>query len=273
MIGRSWIPVLAAGAILAALPAAVAAPAPAAVPAGAQAAIYPRPEEADKLAAGDPLEFLRLALGWCDQRVQEYTCQFHKQEKIEGTIHKPETMSMKFRARTFSVYLKWTGAVSDGQEAIYVEGRNDGKAAVHPSGLLGILFRRVNIDPTGKVALRHSRRPVTFAGMTNMLRLIIPQCERAKANGDLALTYEGIREHDGRPAYVFKRVLPQKHDYPCPVLIAYIDRQYLVCVRTDAYDWDGTLLSQYIYTDLKINPGLTDADFDPDNRDYGFRLF
>jgi outer membrane lipoprotein-sorting protein len=129
------------------------------------------------------------------------------------------------------------------------------------------------LDPTGKQALKHSRRPLTFAGMANMLRLVIPQCEKAKANGDLTLKYEGIRHVDGRPAYVFKRVLPQKNDYPCPVLIIYIDRQFLTCVRTDAYDWDGTLLSQYIYTDVQINPGLKDEDFSTDNREYNFRLF
>jgi hypothetical protein len=129
------------------------------------------------------------------------------------------------------------------------------------------------VEPTSKLALKHSRRPLTFAGMANMLRLVIPQCEKARANGDLTLTYEGLRDQNGRPTYVFKRVLPNKNDYPCPVLIIYIDQQFLICVRTDAYDWDGTLLSQYIYTDILINPGLKDEDFDVDNRDYNFRVF
>jgi hypothetical protein len=129
------------------------------------------------------------------------------------------------------------------------------------------------VDPAGKTALKHSRRPLTNAGMANMLRLIIPQCEAALANHDLTLTYEGIRDQDGRPAYVFKRVLPNRNDYPCSVLTIYVDREYLACVRTDAYDWDGGLLSQYTYSDLVINPGLTDLDFDPDNKDYSYRLF
>ena len=30
------------------------------------------------------------------------------------------------------------------------------------------------------------------------------------------------------------------------------------------------LLEEYIYTDIKVNVGLTDADFDRDNPDYGF---
>ena len=254
-----------------------AAPAPAPAPAlseGAKSAVFTdSPAEMQKLAAGDPLEFLRKSLKWCDERVGEYSCKFEKQEKIEGEIQKTETMHMKFRAKTFSLYIKWFGDVSDGQEALYVDGQNDGKVAVHPSGLLGILIRKVMVDPTSKLALKHSRRPLTFAGMANMLRLVIPQCEKARANGDLTLTYEGLRDQNGRPAYVFKRVLPNKNDYPCPVLTIYIDQQFLICVRTDAYDWDGTLLSQYIYTDILINPGLKDEAFDVDNRDYNFRVF
>ena len=57
------------------------------------------------------------------------------------------------------------------------------------------------------------------------------------------------------------------------MLIIYIDREYLVCVRTDGYDWGGDLISHYLYSELVINPGVTDADFDPDNREYAYRLF
>ena len=249
------------------------APTPAQIEA-AQKVRYPKPHaEMETLAKSDPLEFLRLALKWHDDRIADYSCQFVKMENIGGELRKPETTLMKFRAKPFSVYVKWIEEVTKGQEVIYVDGVNDGKAYVHPSGLLGILFRKVSIDPLSKTALKHSRRPLTMAGMGNMLRLIVPQCEAAKANGDLSLAYEGLRQEDGRPAYLFKRVLPNKNKYPCEVLLIYIDCEYLLCVRTDAWDWGGGLLSHYSYTDLMINPGLEDINFDPDNRDYNFRLF
>jgi hypothetical protein len=241
--------------------------------AAAAKAVCPKPEAMDALAQKDPLEFLRTALKWYDGHVTGYTCQFTKHEKIGDELSDVETMKMKFRENIFSVYLKWTTDPSKGQEVIYMEGSYDNKAVVHPSGFLGILFRRVPIDPTSKMALKHSRRPITNAGMANMLRLVIPQCEEALTNGDLQMTYEGIRNEGGRPTYVIKRVLPNKHDYACSILTIYIDREYLVCVRTDAYGWDGGLLSQYIYSDFVINPALTDTDFDPDNKDYSYRLF
>jgi hypothetical protein len=251
------------------------APAPATGPnAGAGAAVFPKgPAEMEKLAKSDPLQFLRTALEWYDAKVRDYTCRFLKVEKIEGELRKPETMRMKFREAPFSVYVKWITDPSMNQEVIYVHGANKGMAVAHPSGILGALIRKVNVVPDSKRALKYSRRPITNAGMGNMLRLIIPQCERAKANGDLKLTYEGVRYEGGRPSYVFKRVLPKKNDYPCDVLLIYIDQEYLLCVRTDAYEWDGSLLSHYSYTDLKVNPGLTDEDFSPDNREYAYRLF
>jgi hypothetical protein len=252
-------------------------PAPAPAPPRSEAArkvIYPKKRaEMEPLAKADPLAFMRLALNWHDANVTDYSCQFVKIEKIGGELRKPETMQMKFRVKPFSVYLKWTAEASKGQEVIYVDGVNDDKAYVHPSGILGILFRKVNIDPLSKTARKHSRRPITMAGTGNMLRLIISQCEAAKANGDLTLTYEGVQQEAGRPAYVFKRVLPHKWDYTCPTLLIYIDCENLLCVRTDAWDWDGELLSHYSYSDLMLNPGLGDEDFSPDNANYSFRLF
>ena len=236
--------------------------------------VYPKGrEEMEALARTDPLRLLQVAREWHGERITGYTCRFQKVESIGGKLRKPETMRMKFRKTPFSVYLKWTSGPSKDQEVIYVEGVNKGKAVVHPSGILGMLFRKVSIDPLGKTATKHSRKPITMAGMENMISLITDQCEEAKAKGDLTLTYEGIRHDGGRPSYVLKRVLPEKKGYPCEVLIIYIDTEYLVCVRTDAYDWGGELQSHYFYTDLAINPGVTDEDFDPDNRAYAYRLF
>ena len=41
-------------------------------------------------------------------------------------------------------------------------------------------------------------------------------------------------------------------------------------VRIQTYDWDDHLLENYAYEDLKLNTGLTDADFDSENPQYHF---
>ena len=237
-------------------------------------AVYPKPlAEVEALARTDPLELFRESLRWYARTVTDYTCTFYKQERIDDDLQKAETMAMKFREQPFGVYLKWTGSVSKGQEVIFVKGRYDDKAVVHPSGLLGLILRKVSLDPEGKMALRHSRRPISYAGMQNMLHLVLGQSEAAKAAGDLRIEYLGTRKEAGGDAYVFNRILPDAKGYPCHQLFIFIDRQYLLPVRTEAYLWDGRLLSDYRYTDLNLNPGLTDTDFDPDNPAYAYRVF
>ena len=240
----------------------------------ASAVVYPESRETlEPTIRRDPLAFLQRARTWAKGHIHEYTGHFQKLERVDGHLQKPEKMQMKFRREPFSVYLKWVAEPSKGQEAIYVQGKYKGHVQVHPSGLLGVIFRRVSIDPIGKTARKHSRRPVTMAGMVNMIGLVTGQCEEAHARGDLTLTYEGVRVEGGRPAYVLKRVLPDGKGYPCELLVIFIDTEYLVCFRTDAYNWDGELISHYFYTNLDMAPGLTDRDFDPDNPDYGYRLF
>jgi len=237
-------------------------------------AVNPKSREAlEPALRRDPLKFLQRARDWTEKHIHDYTCRFQRLERVGGKLQKPEKTRMKFRRHPFSVYMKWIADPSKGQEVIYVDGKYKDEIQVHPSGILGIIFRRVGLDPTGKTALKHSRRPITMAGMVNMIQLVARQCEEAHGRGDLTLTYEGVRVEAGRPAYVLKRILPPNKGYPCETLVIFIDAKTLACVRTDAYNWDGDLISHYFYTDIDLDPGLDDSDFDPDNPDYGYRLF
>ncbi len=241
---------------------------------GARTVIHPTPAaEMETLARTDPLDFLRTSLQWYEKTVSGYRCTFQKQEVVDGKLQKIETMAMKFCENPFRVYLKWTRNPGKGREVIYWDGKYDDKAVVHPDGLIGIIFRKVSLDPEGKTALKHSRRSLRHAGMANMLRVIIPQCQEAQTNGDLRLEYLGVRTEAGRPTYVFNRILPDGKGYTAFQCFIYIDQQFLVPVRTEAYDWQGRLISDYRYTDFEMNPGLTNDDFDPDNPDYEYNLF
>jgi hypothetical protein len=273
--GRRWpvlAPLIVGGGLLFA-----AAPSPRdargeALSAAAREAVYPAGRaDVEAAARRDPLAFLRTALRWHEQKIADYTCTFVKREAIGGKVGNPETMAMKFREQPFAVYLKWTGGPDKGQEVIYAQGRYKDQLVVHPPGLRGFFTRKVFVDPTGDLAMKRSRRPITFVGMANQLRVIIPECEDALRRGDLAMEYAGVRDVAGRPAYVLKRTMPDGKGYPCYLLLLYLDAQFLVATRTEAYDWQERLLSDYQYTDLAINPGLTEHDFDPDNRAYGYR--
>ena len=59
----------------------------------------------------------------------------------------------------------------------------------------------------------------------------------------------------------------------------YIDRELGLPIRFEAYDWPETanappeLVEEYSYSDLKLNVGLGDIDFDVSNEDYAFGRF
>jgi negative regulator of sigma E activity len=69
---------------------------------------------------------------------------------------------------------------------------------------------------------------------------------------------EGILPRDSGAGYYCYRVLvsfDQENDLP---------------IRVVVYDWDDRVVEEYVYTQLRLNAGLTDQDFDPENQDYGF---
>ena len=54
----------------------------------------------------------------------------------------------------------------------------------------------------------------------------------------------------------------------------FIDHELNVPIRYASYSWpteeggEPVLLEEYTYLDVKLNVGLTDADFDPDEYDF-----
>lgn len=222
----------------------------------------------EELVQRDPVAFLQKLRQKCSETIVDFAGTFHKQERIRGKLRKEEAAEMKFRSKPFSVYMKFI-AGDKGREALYVDGKYDNKIQVHPGGVLGALFQ-VKIAPDSKMALKDNLRPITMAGMTNMLHTVVPQFELAQANGDLKVEYLGVMDVGGRKVYAIKRILPEKDIYPCKELVLFVDCIAMVPTGADAYGWDGQIGSKYRYTNLRINVGLTDEDFDRKNKSYNF---
>ena len=50
----------------------------------------------------------------------------------------------------------------------------------------------------------------------------------------------------------------------------WVSPQSLLPTRIEIFDANDELYERYIYTEVRLNPGLTDADFNPENPDYRF---
>lgn len=199
--------------------------------------------------------------------LKDYTCIFHKQEMVKGKLLPAETMTVKFRAPR-SIYMKWIKDPHEGRETLYIEGKNDNEVRAHEGGFLkGI---KLNLDPKGSTAMAGNRHPVTEFGLDLLVKMINDLLKKAMTAGDLKVYNLGTETLYGRPTIKVEGVLPQDKakGYYCYRAIINFDTGINLPIRVQIFDWDNKLIEDYGFDQLKLNPGLTDVDFDSDNKDY-----
>ncbi len=141
------------------------------------------PNTVPAAAAGEqtPQEHpLMPALRWAKQglseftKVQDYSCTLVKRERIDGTLGEHEYIFVKVRHQPFSVYTYFLGpARVKGQEAIYVDGSNDGSLLAHGNGIKHRLIGTVSLKPTSTLAMSGNRYPITEMGMRRLLERLL----------------------------------------------------------------------------------------------------
>jgi hypothetical protein len=154
---------------------------------------------------------------------------------------------------------------------LFVEGANDGCLLAHDVGLAKHV--RAKLKPDHVWAMAGNRYPITQIGIENLIVKLIERGTRERSAGDCEVLFHDdvelieLRHPQTGPAYDFF----QAH--------IFIDQEHFLPVRYAAYTWPETpggepvLEEEYTYLDLKLNVGLTDKDFDPENPDYDFPRF
>jgi hypothetical protein len=218
--------------------------------------------------------------------IQDYTCQITKRERVNGYLFGYQTMFLKIRhprmegervVTPLSIYIKFhSPARLKGREVIYVAGKNDGKLIVRKGGDR-LKFVTTSVAPDSPAAMQENRYPTTEVGVMNLTARLIeagkgklhcPNCDTtiakgAKINGRLCTLIQ-VSNVVRREGQTFKTAR------------IFVDDQLKLPVRFSSYDWpreDGgelVLLEEYTYTDIKLNVGLTDWDFDHRNENYKF---
>lgn len=214
------------------------------------------------LARTDQIELLKWALANYDDKVLDYTATLQKQERIKGKLKHAEIIDVRFKQEPFSVMMSWRKNAGSIDKLLYVEGSNDDKMIVHPTGLLSWI-KSVERDPQCKAARKSSRRTCDQFGFYRTMESLLDVYQVAQAAGDLKTSYMGLKEQDERKVVILERVLPPKKDYPYARLVMEFDVEYLVPTRISCYDWRDTLLSTYAYEKVLFNVGLKSAQFEP----------
>lgn len=233
------------------------------------------------------LDIARAALESSRANINDYTALLIKREQTDGTLGQHEYMSLKVRNRKtvngqvtqpFSVYLGFLKP-SDvkGRECLYVEGKNGGNLTAHEGGFKGRFLPTVDIAPTGMLAMRGQRYPITDVGLENLLVKLIERGGRArKVPGVQCEFRKGARVRD-RVCTVIQVTQPSggpgREFHQAQI---FLDDELNVPIRYVAYDFPpagqkvGPILEEYTYLSLRLNVGLTDQDFDRNNAKYNF---
>ena len=215
--------------------------------------------------------------------VDNYTCTFEKQERIEGELSELQQQFTKIRHRPFSVYFKVEKG-SVGREILYPMGPDDPRMIVKlPT--LGGRIPAIKLDPSSTRAMSESRYPITMAGIKELTKMTLNIRQHDLKIGKKVRTQ--LRDDltfDGRPVYCYQMTYASpKANKIYRKCVLYIDKSLMVPVYVRNFTWadavpdsdldnfdEATLVEYYTFRDIKLNAGLIAMDFDFKNKKYPF---
>jgi hypothetical protein len=236
----------------------------------------------------DPaLEMAYAALKHIQDNVIDYTCRIIKQEQIRGVLQPQEFMDAKIRNRKLqdgkvvvplSCYMKFVAPENvKGREVVWVEGRNNNKLRAHEGGAAGRFLPSVWLDPDGALAMRGQLHPIYDIGIENLVVKLIERGQKERNFPECDVKFIPGAKINGRVCTVLQVLHPiQRPHFEFSRAEIFIDDELKVPTRYAAYFWPSKpgepepVLEAYTYLNVKINVGLTDADFDPSNPNYNF---
>jgi hypothetical protein len=228
---------------------------------------------------------LARAVGWAKiglaeiEKIEDYSATVVKRERHGAKLNDYEYFFLKIRHNPFSVYLYFLSPQSvRGQEVIYVEGQNNGNMWAHTVGVRDALIGTVSLSPTGLIAMRGQRYPLTEIGLLNMTRRLVEVGEQDMQYGECEVQFFVGAKVNDRVCTCLQVVHPvPRRNFLFHIARIFVDEEFNVPIRYESWDWpkrEGEapeLLEEYTYLNLKLNNGFTDMDFDIRNPNYKFR--
>lgn len=220
------------------------------------------------------------ALEHLQANVRDYQCRMVSEVRLNGKVRDAQHMFCKIREKRdgvpFAVYGKFLKPRNlNGQEVIWVEGENNGNLVAHQAGLLNLA--RWNLPPDGPLAMNGNKYPITNIGLENLLKLMIERGHRDRAFGRCEIEFDPNCLVDGRRCVLLEIRHPRKEGpYDFHLARIYFDVELQLLFGYEGFDWPDSpgaeppLLERFFYSDIELNPGLTSADFDPDNPAYNY---
>jgi hypothetical protein len=234
------------------------------IPAGSRAE---KPmQSSEPLPIKDPVAFLEDCVKRFDQQdIQGYKLTLHKHERIGGQLQPREVIEMFVRMQPRSILMRWLQGARRADRALYVEGENDGKILVRPTGLASWFVRTVALDPDSAAVRGASRFGIREAGLKHTLQRTLEAWrtgESAEVGRIEYLGLETVKAAGDRPCYKLRRTTPEPENGVTETTV-YIDKENRFQVGTVLKGPDGELVGCYFYTDIVLNPEFAADQFEP----------
>lgn len=195
----------------------------------------------------------------------DYRAIMRKQERVDDKLLPMEDVEVLFR-KPHDVYMKWIGDVHRGREVLYGSGVASGKLLVHNGSFPDV---SLELDPTGAMATRGTRHSIQDAGLGFIIDLLAADLERAASRDPDALE---LREFDGDRGPCFAARFPAVDNagYYAAIVELCMDAGLRLPVRVIVRDAGERLIESSEYSELRVDVGLTDSDFNRANPAYHF---
>ncbi|MDR0869463.1 MAG: DUF1571 domain-containing protein [Planctomycetaceae bacterium] len=212
------------------------------------------------------------------EAITDYTAIMTKQENIGGEVQEAQVMEIKVRHKPLSFYVKFKYPKKMiGQEAIWVQGQNDGKLIGHGVGFekkFGTQF----LDPEGLIAMRGCKYSMKEMGVLNLINKLLEVGQRDSKYGECEVKYyEKDIKLDDRECTLIRVIHPvPRKNFIFYIAQIFVDKELNLPIRYESYEWpkaegeQPVLIEAYTFQKLKLNVGLTDADFDYKNPEYDY---
>jgi hypothetical protein len=230
------------------------------------------------------LNYAQACLAYSNENIHDYTAILTKRCRENGVLSESQHISVKIRHRReeagrktvpMSVYMNFLKPDGvKGREVIWVEGQNNGNMVAHEGGLKNVLT--VNLAPSGSMAMRGQRYPVTEVGMKKLIEKMLEKGMRERQLGDCEVNLYRDVAVGTRKCTAIEIVHPvAKPQFEFHRAQLFFDDEHKMPIRYVSWLWpssDGqpVLDEEYYYSNVKTNVGLTDSDFDPKNSAYKF---
>lgn len=225
-------------------------------------AVPPAADDKDAHSFADALREMQ-AVG---KSLKDATFTMYKREWVSGSQGSLSVMDVKFRTEE-DAYMEFTEGPNEGRKVLWRGPNwNDGKFKVDPGRFIPVL----NLDPNGSMAMRGNRHSIRELPPTFLVDKIVADAMRINDSP----TFEpdvndlGPTTVRGEASNCWEATLPKDQDknfYATKVrMCANVATNMPNSMRVwDHEDGELRLVEEYDYINFKVNPGLSDSDFDP----------